>query len=74
MKVCIAKPNKIKVAQNHPDVTMDLDKIEDCNNKNGSSVMSLYLTHMGDSSANAANKEHLDNFKRDVINAMRRPS
>ena len=31
-----------------------------------------YLRNMEDSSDNAANKEHLDNFKRDVVNALRR--
>ena len=31
-----------------------------------------YLRHLEDSSANAATREHLDNLKRDVTNALKR--
>ena len=31
-----------------------------------------YLRHVEDSSANAATREHLDNLKRDVSNALKR--
>ena len=31
-----------------------------------------YLRHVEDSSANAATREHLDNLKRDVTNALKR--
>ena len=31
-----------------------------------------YLRNLEDGSEGAANKEHLDNFKRDLVNALRR--
>ena len=37
-----------------------------------SRLLKRYLRNLEDSSDSAANKEHLDNFKRDLVNALGR--
>jgi len=39
-----------------------------------SKLCKRYRRHIEDSRANAANKEDLDNFKRDVVNALKKKS